>query len=241
MIVVGMILDIFAGTTFTKTKNSTAMNKVISHLSCLLIISAFSITAFSQDIVLPSPDRTGGKPLMQALNERQTTRSFTEDELTPRQLSELLWAAWGINREDIGKRTAPSAMNYQEIQVYVALPAGLYLYDAQVHSLKMIHNTDIRRSCGTQSFVYDAPVNLIYVADMSKTGRNEGTAIKDADLFMPYSDAAFIAQNVYLYCASEGLGCVVRGSIPKERLAKEMGLNASQIITLAQTIGVPAN
>ncbi len=178
------------------------MNKVFSRLSCLLIISAFSITAFSQDIALPSPDRTGGKPLMQALNERQTIRSFTKDDLTPRQLSELLWAAWGINRSDDGKRTAPSAMNYQEIQVYVALATGLYLYDAQTHSLKMIHNTDIRKSSGTQSFVYDAPVNLIFVADMSKTGRNEGTVIKDSDLFMPYADAAFIAQNVYLYCSS---------------------------------------
>ena len=178
---------------------------------------------------------------MQALNERQTIRSFTKDDLTPRQLSELLWAAWGINRADVGKRTAPSAMNHQEIQVYVVLATGLYLYDAQTHSLKMIHNTDIRKSSGTQSFVYDAPVNLIFVADMSKTGRNEGTVIKDSDLFMPYADAAFIAQNVYLYCASEGLGCVVRGSIPKEKLAKEMGLNTSQIIILAQTIGVPAN
>lgn len=216
------------------------MKKGTSRFFSLLIITVFSINAFSQDIALPSPDKTGGKPLMQALNERQTTRNFTMDELTSRQLSEMLWAAWGINREDIGKRTAPSAMNYQEIQVYAAMASGLYLYDARSHSLIMIHSTDIRSSCGTQSFVYDAPVNLIYVADMSKSGKDEGDVIKDSDLFMSYSDAAFIAQNVYLYCASEGLGCVVRGSIPKERLAEAMGLKQNQIITLAQTVGVPA-
>ena len=175
---------------------------------------------------------------MQALNERQTTRTFTEESLTPQQLSDLLWAAWGINRADQKKRTAPSAMNYQEMDVYVALPGGLYLYVAETNTLKMINNKDLRKTTGTQSYVNNAALNLVYVADMGRAGKKEGVKIDDSDLLMSYSDAAFMAQNVYLYCASANLGCVVRGSIPKEKLAAEMGLRSNQIIILAQTVGV---
>ena len=197
------------------------MNKrLLFTLAMLYVINAL----FAQDIVLPAPDRKGGKPLMQVLNERQTTRSFTDEGLTTKQLSDLLWAAWGINRADQKKRTAPSAMNYQEIDVYVAMPTGLYLYNAENHTLKMINNKDLRKTTGTQSYVNNAALNLVYVADMGKAGKREGVKVDDSDLFMSYSDAAFIAQNVYLYCASENLGCVVRGSIPKDRLATEMGL-----------------
>ena len=207
--------------------------RLLFSLALLYMTSAL----FAQDIVLPAPDRKGGKPLMQVLNERQTTRSFTDESLTTKQLSDLLWAAWGINRADQKKRTAPSAMNYQEIDVYVAMPTGLYLYNAENHTLKMINNKDLRKTTGTQSYVNNAALNLVYVADMGKAGKREGVKVDDSDLFMSYSDAAFIAQNVYLYCASENLGCVVRGSIPKERLATEMGLKSNQYIILAQTVG----
>ena len=200
-------------------------------------ILSISLSVLAQDISLPAPDKKGGKPLMQALNERQTTRSFTDDNLTQQQLSDMLWAAWGINRADQKKRTAPSAMNYQEIDVYVAMPGGLYLYVADNHPLKMINNKDLRKTTGTQAYVNNAALNLIYVADMGKAGKKEGVKIDDSDLFMSYSDAAFIAQNVYLYCSSANLGCVVRGSIPKEKLAPEMGLRSNQYIILAQTVG----
>ncbi len=196
--------------------------------------------ADSQDIKLPAPDKTGGKPLMQALNERQSTRSFTKDTLTIRQLSNLLWAGWGINRPDQKKRTAPSARNIQEIDIYVALPSGLYQYDAVSNVLKQIHDRDIRKLCGSQDFVGTAPVNLVYVADMGKTGKKEGDEIKDSDLLWSYANTGFIAQNVYLYCASEDLGCVIRGMVPKDKLAPEMGLRKNQMITLSQTIGIPA-
>ena len=212
------------------------MKKVIFTYLTIVLIS-LSITA--QDITLPAPDRKGGKPLMQALNERQTTRTFTEDNLTQQQLSDMLWAAWGINRADQKKRTAPSAMNYQEIDVYVALPGGLYVYVSESNTLRMINNKDIRKTTGTQSYVNNAALNLVYVADMGKAGKKEGVKIDDSDLFMSYSDAAFIAQNVYLYCASANLGCVVRGSIPKEKPSLELGLRSNQLIILAQTVGVP--
>ena len=141
---------------------------------------------------------------MQALNERQTTREFTQDSLTRQQLSDLLWAGWGINRADQKKRTAPSAMNKQEIDVYVTLPEGLYLYEAESHSLKMINDKDLRKLTGSQSFVAEAAMNLVYVADMGKLGKKEDEEIKDSDLFMTFSNAAFIAQNIYLCCVLLG-------------------------------------
>jgi nitroreductase len=193
----------------------------------------------AQDISLPAPDKTGGKPLMQALNERQSIRSFTKDSLTQQQLSDLLWAGWGINRADLKKRTAPSARNVQEIDVYVALPGGLYLYIADSNILKLVNNKDLRKLTGTQSFVADAALNILYVADMGKLGKKEGETIEDSDLLMTYANAAFIAQNIYLYCASADLGCVVRGMVPEEPLAPEMGLRSNQRIILAQTVGVP--
>ncbi|MDH7599607.1 MAG: SagB/ThcOx family dehydrogenase, partial [Sedimentisphaerales bacterium] len=129
-------------------------------------------------------------------------------------------------------RTAPSAMNRQEIDIYVALQEGLYLYNAKEHRLDPVVKQDLRAATGNQPFVGQAPVNLIYVADMAKLGRpDEPTA---------YADTGFISQNVYLFCASEGLATVVRGMVPKESLAKAMNLRPDQKITLAQTVGYPA-
>jgi SagB-type dehydrogenase family enzyme len=217
------------------------MKKTIINFCLAGIILAIitSQNAVSQDITLPAPDKTGGKPLMQALNERQTTRTFTQDNLTLQQLSDLLWAAWGINRPEEKKRTAPSARNFQEIDVYVALPSGLYLYDAAGNILKQVHNKDIRALCGTQPFVATAPLNLVYVADLGKLGKKEGDEIKDSELFWSYANTGFIAQNVYLFCASANLGCVIRGLVPKDKLAPEMGLKSNQVIILSQTVGVP--
>lgn len=217
------------------------MKKTIIFVICFMAISLIFNKVSSQDIIMPAPDKTGGKPLMQALNERQTIRAFTKEELTLQQLSDLLWAGWGINRPDLKKRTAPSARNVQEIEVYAVLPGGLYLYDADSHILRQIHNKDIRSFCGTQDFVATAPLNLVYVADMGKLGKKEGDVIKDSDLHSSYANTGFIAQNVYLCCASENLGCVIRGMVPKEKLAPEMGLRSNQVIILSQTVGVPQN
>jgi nitroreductase len=204
-----------------------------------LILSPVMITA--QDINLPSPGKTGGKPLMEALNERLSTRTFTGDDLSVQQLSDLLWAAWGINRQAENKRTAPSSRNVQEIDVYVALRTGLYLYDAHNNLLKQIHNRDIRKLTGTQDFVGEAPVNLVYVADLTKRGLKEGEEIKDSDLLSSWANSGFIAQNVYLWCASENLGCVVRAMITRDILAPEMELKSTQSIILAQSVGIPQN
>jgi len=215
------------------------MRKRILFTFCLAITGAMIFEAYSQDIVLPAPDRKGGKPLMQALNERQTTRTFTKDNLSLQQLSDLLWAGWGINRPDEKKHTAPSSRNIQEIDVYAATADGLYLYQPESHTLKQIHRNDIRAVTGTQDFVGGAPLNIIYVADMGKLGKKEGDEIKEADLLSSYANTAFIGQNVYLYCASANLGCVIRGMVPKDKLAPAMGLRSNQVIILAQTVGVP--
>lgn len=193
----------------------------------------------AQDIALPAPSKSGGKPLMDALNERQSGRSFADSDLSLQQLSDLLWASWGINRPEDGHRTAPSSHNRQEMDVYVALKTGLFLYDAGNNKLKQIHNRDIRALTGTQDFPATAPVNLVYVADLAKRGLKEGQQITDTDLLSSWANTGFMAQNVYLWCASEGLSCVIRAMVPRDKLAPEMGLRPLQAIILAQTVGFP--
>lgn len=187
-----------------------------------------------QTIKLPQPDTSGGIPLMQALKERKSTRSFSDRPIHPQVLANLLWAAFGVNRPD-GHRTAPSAMNWQEIDIYLASEGSLFLYDAKSHSVRVLSHEDIRDKTGTQNFVKNAPMNLIYVADMSKVKRVSG----ESRALWVGADCGFIAQNVYLYCASAGLNCVVRGSIDKPALAKAMGLRSDQMIILSQTVGYP--
>lgn len=194
----------------------------------------------AQDISLPSPSRNGGIPLMEALNARASARLFSEKELSLQQLSDMLWAAWGINREADGKRTAPSSRNVQEMDVYVTLKSGLYLYDAHGNKLKQVHGRDIRALTGTQDFPATAPVNLVYVADLAKRGVKEGQPVTDTDLLSSWANTGFMAQNVYLWCTSEGLSCVIRALIPREKLEPEMGLKPLQKIILSQTIGFPA-
>ena len=203
----------------------------------LIIFLCYHCTAQESlmSIQLPKPDTAGGKPLMQVLKERKTSRSFSSEKLSPEVLSNVLWAAFGVNRPD-GHRTAPSAMNWQEIDIYVAMEEGLYLYDATAHSLNRILSEDIRVNTGAQSFVKDAPVNLVYVADDSKAKR---ASEDDKQLYLG-ADCGFVAENVYLYCASEGLACVVRGSVDRSVLGKIMKLRPEQRIILAQTVGYPS-
>jgi len=184
---------------------------------------------------LPAPQTTGGMPLMQALKARHSAREFSPRPLPPQVLSNLLWAAFGVNRPESGKRTAPSAMNWQEIEIYVATAGGLYVYNAKGNRLDPVLGEDVRAATGTQSYVGEAPVNLVYVADLAKTGRAGG---EDRTLYNG-ADTGVIAQNVYLFCASEGLAVVVRGSINRSALAKTMKLRPDQKIILAQTVGYP--
>jgi len=201
----------------------------------LLAVPTLSLAQELKPISLPSPQTNGGKPLMQALKDRHTTREFSSEKLSPQVLSNLLWAAFGINRPDTGKRTAPSAMNWQEIDIYVATADGLYVYDAKGNKLDPVLAEDVRGATGMQPFVKDAPLDLVYVADLAKTGKSSA---EDKN-FYTAADAGFIAQNVYLFCASEGLAVVVRGSVDRAALAKMMKLRPDQKILLGQTVGYP--
>lgn len=185
---------------------------------------------------LPKPRTHGGKPLLEALQERRSLRAFRPDPLPPEMLGNLLWAAFGVNRPD-GHRTAPSAMNHQEIDVYVATAEGVYVYDGRSHALRRIHGRDVRAATGRQDFVARAPVNLVLVADWSRMSRvpEEKKPVWSA------VSAGAIVQNVYLFCASEGLATVVRGTFDEAGLARALELRPGQKIVVAQTVGWPAD
>jgi len=186
--------------------------------------------------LLPAPQLDKGRPLMQALNARQSRRDISPDKpLAPQELANLLWAACGVNRPDSGKRTAPSAVNWQEIDVYLAMANGLYLYDAKAHKLTPVLHEDLRALAGKQRFVQTAPAVLIFVADEARMGQGAG---RDKS-FYAAADTGFISQNVYLYCASEGLATVVIGMVDKPALAAKMKLRPEQRVILTQPVGYP--
>ena len=192
-----------------------------------------SATGVGTGIELPAPRRSGGMPLMQALNERQSLREFAPTALAAQTLSDLLWAAAGINREAVGGRTAPSAMNSHEIDLYVALPEGLFLYEPQRHALELRVKSDVRCVTGYQDFVDDAALDLIYVADLARM------KLVPAVHRESYAAAAAgaMAQNVYLFCASAGLATVIRAWIDRGILAHAMQLGTGQTLLLSQTVG----
>jgi nitroreductase len=189
-----------------------------------------------QVVKLPPPRTDGGKPLMQALKLRRTSRQYAERPLPPQVLSDLLWAAWGINRPEAGLRTAPSWRNRQQVDLYLAMADGVWIYDPKGHRLVQHMKEDLRGNTTTgQPFVKTAPVNIVFVADASKL---EGD--KESLLIAAVADSAIIAQNIYLFCASEGLATVVRGLVPRVELAKRLELSPTQNIYLAQSVGYPA-
>lgn len=189
-------------------------------------------------IKLPPPQTDGGKPLMQALKLRKSTRgNFGPDvKLSMQVLSNLLWAADGVNRPD-GHRTAPSAVDWQNIDIYVTTADGLFLYDAVKHELKVLGKEDVRAIAGTQDFVKTAPLNLIYVADMAKAKGFGGDSkpMPTAEVWS-YAGVGAIAQNVYLFCASEELACIVRAMVDANAIASTLKLRPDQKVLLAQTV-----
>ena len=215
------------------------MGKKLTLIMLILLFSC-SLMSYGQElkpIKLLKPQIDGGRPLMHVLNERKSTRQFSAEELSLQTLSNLLWAAFGINRPDSGKRTAPSAVNWQDIDIYVAMAKGLYVYDAKKHVLNPVLAEDIRAVTGSQAFVGKVPVNLVYVSDFSKIKR----AADEQKEFYSAAHTGFISQNVYLYCASEGLATVVRGLVNKNALAEAMHLRPDQKVRFSQSVGYPAD
>ncbi len=183
---------------------------LIAFLAALFFCAGFFLPAYSQDIKpikLLEPKIDHSKSLVQALKDRKSTREFDSKTLSQQELSNLLWAAWGINRPDSGKRTAPSALNHQEIDVYVVSAEGAYRYDPKNHAMIPIASGDIRPFTGTQPFAADAAVNFVYVADFSKMGdREEASKIPTAA-----ANTGFIAQKRLPLLRFRGTGNCISG------------------------------
>lgn len=201
----------------------------MKHLLIAICLFASALFACAQQeiIELPAPVKTGGKSLFVALNDRQSSRDFSGKELDNQTLSNLLWATNGFNRPD--KRTAPSSQDRQEIDVYVMFKDGVYFYDAKENKLKLHAKGDLRDGLGSQAYVNDAAVNLVFVANLDKASNREAAFI----------DTGYISQNVYLFCASEGLGTVARGSFSRAKLPPALKLTDKQEVTLVQAVGYP--
>ena len=187
-----------------------------------------------QPMTLPPPSEAGGLPLREALKQRRTTREFTNETLPVQTLGDLLWAAFGINRPGTGHRTAPSAMNSQEVDLYVAAADGLFLYEPKLHRLKPLLQQDLRAKTTGQEFARQAPVVLIYIADLPRLEK----AKPELRPFYAGIDTGCIVQNVYLYCASAGLGTVVY-DLDRKPLADALALGPDQRIILCQAVGFP--
>ncbi len=207
----------------------------------ILIISIFfgwSISSGSAQVIetinLPPVQKTGGMSLMEALQNRQSQRSFSSRDLSQQQISNLLWAAYGINRPN-GFRTVPSARTYNEFDIYIIKPEGWFVYNPEQHAMLKMGNEDLREYAGTQDFVKTAPLNLVFVADFNRMTNADDEFRK----FYSATDVGYISQNVYLYCASEGLATIVRGQIDKAKAKEVLKLRPDQHVILAQTVGYP--
>ena len=181
---------------------------------------------------LPPPRKSGGMPLISALQQRHSTRQYSDRPIPKQLLSDLLWAAFGINRSS-GDRTAPYWRHVMVIDLYLALPDGVWIYEPKAHSLLPHLSGDIRSQTGHQDFVATAPLNLIYVAHGE---RMTDVSAEERRLYASV-DAGFIGQNVYLFCASEGLATVFRGAVDYAKLARTLRLPDQQFVTFAQTVG----
>jgi nitroreductase len=199
-------------------------------------MAATPVAAFAQEArALPAPRKDIGRPLMQALQLRRSTRAYSQRPLSAQTLSEVLWAAYGVNRPS-GDRTAPYWRHIMVIDVYAAMADGVWLYDPQQHALRPRLSADIRAQTGLQDFVAAAPLDLVYVVHGERM-----TDISPEERRLYGSvDAAFAGQNVYLYCASEDLATVFRGAVDYAKLARAMRLADSEFVAFAQTVGYPA-
>jgi Nitroreductase len=208
------------------------MRKVQLLFACLV----FSAVTFAADkvIKLPEPNLNRTGTVMKALSERHSTREYASKALSLSDLSDLLWAANGVNRKDSGKRTAPSALNKQDVDIYVVLPEGSYLYDARNHQLNLVAEGDYRGAvAGGQSFVKAAPVSLVLVSDLSRFGD-----VKNArNSLMGAMDAGIVSQNISIFCSSANLATVPRASMDSAQLKKMLKLKDSQIPMMNHPVG----
>jgi SagB-type dehydrogenase family enzyme len=190
----------------------------------------------AMSIALPAPNEKGGMALLEALSARRSLREFSPEPIAEQHVSNLLWAAFGVNRRTEKGRTAPTARGAQEIDIYVAMREGLYIYDAFAHKLALVAKIDARSVTGYQDFTDQAPLDLVYVADHAQAA---GVAPDERLLHSAVAVGAMV-QNVYLYCASAGFATVVRAWLDRKALGEALGLTPDEHIIVAQTLGYPA-
>ena len=186
---------------------------------------------------MPTPDFSGGKSLMQAMKDRKSSHSLGSCVISDIRLSTLLWAANGVNRRitnnsNTGMRTAPSVKNFQEIELYVFIVSGIYRYDAPNHHLKLIRAGDYRKDCGMQAFFAEIPLALCLVANFSRMGKFD----EKKRNFYSATDAGYVSQNIYLFCASEGLATTACGLIDRKHLHQLLFLNNAKAM-LSHPVG----
>jgi len=212
-----------------------AVNLGILATAALAARPTLTVAADLRTIDLPPPWKDGGRPLAQAVWGRRSIREFADKPVPIEVLSNLLWTACGVNRPATADRTVPSWRHAIESEIFVAAADGAWNYDARTHRLTQVLADDIRAQTGMQDFVGSAPLDLVYVAD---GGRLEGASAEEKRLWA-FTDTGFIGQNVYLFCASEGLATVFRGSLDRARLAQTLQLPTAKFITCTQTVGYP--
>lgn len=204
----------------------------------IIITLLMAITMQAQElkvIQLKAPNKTKGEAVMKVLSDRQSVREYAAKELALQDLSDLLWATNGINRPD-GKRTAPSAMNRQEVDVYVVMKAGAYLYDAKDHALKPVTAGDYRAAvAASQDFAKEAPVSLVLVADLARLG----DPASDRTKLMAAVDVGIVCQNINLACTGLGLATVPRATMDQDVLRKALKLNDNQLLLMNNPVGYP--
>ena len=196
-------------------------------LSAIVLLCS-ATCAMSQVINLPAPALSDTATLKYALENRQSTREYSAKKLNRQEIANILWAGWGFNRKD--KRTAPSAIDRQEITLYVCTHEGVFLYDAENNRLETISNKNIMRMCGKQPFVETAAANIIYVCNKAESVSAEMSGVC----------CGAISQNIALYCASQNIGNVVRASFDADTLRQQLKLSGDNVVVLAQSIGYPA-
>lgn len=203
-------------------------------LSLLALSLSSAAFALEREIKLSEPDLQRSGTMMQALADRQSTREFSTEALSLQDLSDLLWAADGINRPESGKRTAPSAMDRREVDIYAIFSEGAYLYNAQNHSLELVAEGDLRpHVAGRQETIKEAPLCLVLVSDDAKYQGRGGAH----DIIMRSVDVGIVSQNISLFCAANHLATVPRGWMDEEALRDALHLTEKQILMLNHPVG----
>lgn len=223
---------------FTHRKINLALSGVCL-ASCMLFAPLMPSKASAAEISLPQPKIEAGMSVMQALEKRKTSRSFSDTNISPSQLSHILWAANGINRPESGGRTNPAALGVHSVEVYAVTAEGIYLYQPQKHTLQSIAEGDFRMTTTTgQNFVGQAPLTLVYVGNSSAWEASGRVPSDDKQVLFDSIAAGAMAQSVALTAAAEGIGTCVRASIDHDAFGEAARLQEGQTILLAQTLGV---